>query len=448
MESRQTESPDDRTHDAPDPESGGIDSRLRVRVLVAACGLAILGYIHRVGFAQAMPEIQQRFEFSNAATSYIFASFFVAYGLFEVPWGLIGDKLGVRNLLIVLVLGWSILTGAIAWVNRLPVDSAWPLVYVVGLRFLFGAFQAGTFPSISRMMTDWMPVNERGTAQGWIWMSSRIGGSTAPLLVVWTMQNLGGLRAFWYLASLGLVWSVLFWPWFRNRPAEMPNISRLELERITAGRPANTHAGHLHLPWRQASRSLSVWSICAMYGCLGFTGNFFIGMLPVYLQNERKLDSQTIGYLISLPLAGGIVSCLLGGYLSDRIIRRTGDKTLGRRSVAMTGLLLAAAALAATVWVRDPVWLGVFLCATFFANDLAMGPAWAACADIGEQYAGTLGGTMNMVGSFTAAVGALVAGYLLDQRLAVPMIFMFAGAYVLGALAWLGINANRRLSET
>jgi sugar phosphate permease len=443
----QTERTDDTTLKADTPEGAGRDSLIRVRVLLAACGLAVLGYIHRVGFAQALPEIQDRFEFTNSAASYVFASFFVAYGLFEVPWGLIGDKLGVRNLLIVLVLGWSILTGAIAWVNRLPVDSVWPLVFVVVVRFLFGAFQAGTFPSISRMMTDWMPIAERGTAQGWIWMSSRIGGAAAPLIVIWTMRHLGGLSGFWYLAALGLVWSILFWPWFRNRPAEMANISRLELERIAAGRPVNTPTGHLHLPWRQASRSLSVWSICAMYGCLGFTGNFFIGMLPVYLQNVRKLDSQTIGYLISLPLAGGIVSCLLGGYLSDRIIRRTGNKTLGRRSVAMTGLLLAGATLASTIWVRDPAWLGVFFCATFFANDLAMGPAWAACADIGEQYAGTLGGTMNMVGSFTAAAGALVAGYLLDHHLATPMILMFAGAYVLGAFAWLGIDAGRRLSE-
>jgi MFS family permease len=448
MELRQTERLEDRTRGVGASEVDGIDSRVRVRVLVAACGLAILGYIHRVGFAQALPEIQNHFKFTNTAASYAFASFFVAYGLFEVPWGLIGDKLGVRNLLVFLVLGWSILTGAIAWVNWLPVASVWPLVYVVCLRFVFGAFQAGTFPSLSRMMTDWMPIAERGTAQGWIWMSSRIGGATAPLIVIWTMENLGGLRGFWYLAALGLVWSVLFWPWFRNRPAEMPRVSPKERERIAEGREVGAPTGHLHLPWRQASRSLSVWSICAMYGCLGFTGNFFIGMLPVYLRNDRMLDAQTVKWLTSLPLACGMISCLLGGYLSDRIIRRTGNKTLGRRSVAMVGLLGAGVALATTIWVHDPVWLGVSLCATFFSADLAMGPAWAACADIGEQYAGTLGGTMNMVGSFTAAVGALIAGYLLDQRLAVPMIFMFAGAYILGSLAWLGINVNRRLSET
>jgi sugar phosphate permease len=423
-------------------------TRLRFGVLLAACGLAILGYIHRVGFAQALPEIQRRFEFTNTESSYVFVSFFLAYGLFEVPWGLVGDKLGVRNLLVILVLGWSLLTGAISWVNWLPVGSTWPLVYVVALRFFFGAFQAGTFPSISRMMTDWMPIAERGTAQGWVWMSSRIGGAAAPLIVVWTMTHLGGLQAFWYLAALGLLWSILFWPWFRNRPSEMPKISRSELAKIAEGRKGNATSGHLHLPWRQASRSLSVWSICAMYGCLGFTGNFFITMLPVYLRNDRKLNSETVSYLTSLPLFCGVFSCLLGGYLSDRIIRATGNRTLGRQSVAMAGLLGAGLSLAATMAVRDPFWLGFFLCATFFANDLAMGPAWAACADIGEQFAGTLGGTMNMVGSLTAAVGAVVAGRLLDNNQSTAMIGMFAGAYLIGAFTWLGIDANRRLSES
>jgi len=447
METRHAERTNDPMMDRLASALPGPDSRLRYLVLLAAGGVAILGYIHRVGFAQALPDIQKRFEFSNSAASYIFVAFFLSYGLFEVPWGLIGDKLGVRHLLVGLVLGWSFLTGAIVWVDWFPIQTVWPLVYVLVLRFGFGAFQAGTFPSLSRMMTDWMPVGERGFAQGWVWMSSRIGGAIAPLIVIWTMKHFGGLHAFWYLAALGLLWSALFWPWFRNKPAEKANISRVELEKIALNRPANAPSAHLHLPWRQASRSLSVWSICAMYGCLGFTGNFFITMLPVYLRNERKLDPDTVGYLSSLPLACGIISCLLGGYLSDRIIRKTGNRTLGRRTVAVTGFLVAFAALITTIWIQNPVWLGVFLCATFFANDLAMGPAWAACSDIGEQYAGTLGGTMNMVGSFAGALGALFAGRLLDHGMAVAMIAMFAGAYLVGVITWMGIDVNRRLSD-
>ncbi len=432
--------------EAPIRHSQG-NTRIRYCVLLAACGLAIVGYIHRVGFARALLDIQKDYELTSSSTSYILAAFFLGYGLFEVPWGVLGDKLGVRHMLAILVLGWSILTGAVAWVRWFPSGTDWPLLYLVALRFVFGGFQAGMFPAISRMIADWMPTTERGTAQGLIWMSSRFGGAAAPRVTGAAMRAWGGLHAFWYLAVLGFAWIAAFWPWFRNRPAEMKWVGTGELERISAGRPKVSHGGHLRLPWKKASRSLSVWSICAMYGCLGFTGNFFIGMLPVYLNKHRGFDASMVETLTSLPLACGIISCLLGGSISDLVIRRTGNRTLGRRSVAMFGLLVACLALASTAWVHSPFWLGFLLCLTFFANDLSMGPAWAACADIGEQYAGTLGGTMNMVGSFTAAVGAVIAGRMLDAGQARFLLFIFAGAYLFGAIAWMGIDVNRRLGD-
>ena len=65
------------------------------------------------------------------------------------------------------------------------------VAFLVLLRFLFGAFQAGTFPSISRMMADWMPTTERGSAQGTIWMSSRMGGALAPLALGLALRRHG-----------------------------------------------------------------------------------------------------------------------------------------------------------------------------------------------------------------------------------------------------------------
>ena len=108
---------------------------------------------------------------------------------------------------------------------------------------------------------------------------------------------------------------------------------------------------------------------------------------------------------------------------------------------------MAFFALASTVLVSNPFWLGVLLCVTFFGNDLAMGPAWAACADIGEQYAGTLGGLMNMIGSFTAAIGALIAGRLLDSGHDTALFLILAGAYALGVVAWQGIDISQRLAH-
>ena len=116
-------------------------------------------------------------------------------------------------------------------------------------------FQAGTFPVLSRLMADWMPTTERGSAQGFIWMCSRAGGVLAPMLMVWLFHRLGDWRSPLVLgAGLGVVWCLAVWPWLRNRPEEMPRVNAAELERIAAGRadrkPAASGPGPLegHAP--------------------------------------------------------------------------------------------------------------------------------------------------------------------------------------------------------
>jgi sugar phosphate permease len=427
--------------------TGGHDARVRYRVLVAACGLAVLAYLHRVGFATAAPELKAHTGLTDRDLSYLMAVFMVTYGLVEVPLGRLGDRLGVRHLLVVLVLGWSLLTGLVAAVLWLPAGSVWPLAYLLVLRALFGGFQGGMFPSTSRMLADWMPVDERGLAQGALWTSSRFGGALAPLVVVWLFRALGtGPAAFWSLAALGLVWCAAFWPWFRNTPEEMPGVNAAELRRIAAGRKGKAGPGHGTVPWAAMLGSRSVWCLCLTYGAIGVTGNFFLTMLPTYLRYHRGLDARTAGWVSAVPLACGVVGCVLGGHLSDEIIRRTKSRRWGRRAVGVCGLLIASAALASTLLARDPVWLAVLLALAFFGNDLSMAPAWAACADIGERHAGTLGGTMNMFGSFSGALGAVIVGHLLEGRQPVALFLVLASSYVLGALLWMGVDVTRTLA--
>ena len=87
------------------------------------------------------------------------------------------------------------------------------------------------------MMADWIPVNERGGAQGLLWMSSRLGGAAAPSLLVWLFAVMGDWKIPLVLtACLGVVWALAFWPWFRNRPEDMPQVNQEERAIITSGR--------------------------------------------------------------------------------------------------------------------------------------------------------------------------------------------------------------------
>ena len=144
-------------------------SRTRFGVLYFGIALAVIQYIDRVCIAQAIPDIRNDLgitgpEYDNYV-GYVFSAFALAYALFEVPTGWLGDRFGGRHLLTMLVLGWSLLTGAVALTALVPA-GVWPFILLLVLRFLFGMLQAGGFPVWARVIADWMPVQERGLAQG------------------------------------------------------------------------------------------------------------------------------------------------------------------------------------------------------------------------------------------------------------------------------------------
>jgi sugar phosphate permease len=448
----------------------GRPSWVRYQVLAFACSLAVVTYIQRLGFSSAAPDIMRTLGLHEEHTGYLMAAFLVAYGLFQVPGGLLGDRLGGRNVLTILVVGWSLVTGMIAMAVFLPRVVALQFGLLLLLRFLFGMLQAGGFPVVGRIMADWMPVTERGFAQGAIWMFSRLGGAVIPFLllglsqlkylpnraadrgqampelVAWLCAFFGRWPIqFLLIGGIGLLWCAAFWPWFRNRPAEMSQVNRGELERIAAGRPPMTQQIG-SVPWARMTRSVSVWSLCLMYGFTGFSGNFFTSMLPTYLRGSRHLSEEATAKLSSWPLAAGIFACILGGTLSDWVVRRWGARW-GRRTVGGVGLTLAALAFLSTLWVQETWLLGLLFTVTFFCNDLSMGPAWASCADIGEKYAGTLSGAMNMIGALFGAIGAAMAGYLFRHEQANLVFVIFAAVYGLAALCWLGVDARERLAD-
>jgi sugar phosphate permease len=418
---------------------------VRYLVVGAACSLAVLTYVQRQGFWGGAPYIKEALGLNDAQIGDLASVWLVAYGLFQVPGGLLGDRLGARHLLTILVLGWSLLIGAVALTGLLPAGGWWVFPSLLALRFLFGAFQAGGFPVLARVIADWVPARRRGLAQGMVWTFSRLGGFLAPLLVLGLFRAFGGWAPpFWALAGLGLVWCALFWPWFRDRPEEMPQVNAAERDLIAAGRLAAL-APPGPIPWSRFLRSRNVWALCLMYGFVGFAGNFITSLLPVYLRDHRHLGDTKTAWISGLPLGSGIVSCLLGGVLSDWLIRRLGSRKWGRRLVGCVALALAGLVTLSALWVEDAWLLGLAFSAWFFFNDATMGPAWASCADVGERYAGALSGAMNMTGAFLGAAGMAVAGRLFHRGLDDVVFLLFAGSYALAAVCWLAVDVTKPL---
>jgi MFS transporter, ACS family, glucarate transporter len=432
---------------APHPAAVAVrPTGVRYRVLAAACSLAVLTYVQRQGFVAGTPYIKQDLGLNDEQLGYLGAVWLLAYGAFQMPGGLLGDRLGARHLLTILVLGWSLTAGVTGLTAALPAGGWLPFACLLALQFIFGMFQAGGFPVLARVIADWMPARQRGFAQGTVWTFSRLGGFLAPPLAVWLITEVFGGWAvpLWLLGGLGLVWCGFFWAWFRNRPEQMRQVNAAERELIESG-GAGSPAAKGPVPWPLFLRSRNVWALCLMYGFVGFAGNFITRLLPPFLRDHRHLGDETTAWLCGLPLACGIVSCLLGGVLSDWLVRRLGSRRWGRRLVGCSVLALAGVSALSPAWVDGVGPLALAFSCWFFFSDATMGPAWASCADVGENYAGTLSGAMNMTGSFFGAAGVAFAGALLHRDLEAPLFIVFACSYGMAALCWLAVDVTSPL---
>src|SRR5258706_15254142 len=189
----------------------------RRRVLIFAFFLAVVTYLDRICISAAAPFIMADLHLTVLQMSAVFSAFTLAYSLFEVPSGWLGDVRGPRRVLTRIVLWWSaftMLTGAAAGMRSL-----------VTIRFLFGAGEAGAFPNLLRAFSAWFPARERGKANGTLFLGSRVGGMLSTPIVLLLVDRIGWRQSFVAFGTLGLVWAAAWYVWFRGRPSEHPSVN-------------------------------------------------------------------------------------------------------------------------------------------------------------------------------------------------------------------------------
>ena len=421
--------PDRMTDSAPRP------SRTRHWVIVFAVTLAIITYIDRVCISKTAEDIQRDLRISKEEMGWVFSAFTLAYALFEIPGGWLGDKLGPRRVLMRVVAFWSLFTAATGY--------AWNRLSMIVCRFLFGAGEAGCFPNLTKMFTIWLPQRERGFAQGVTWLAARWGGAFTPLLVVEVLKFVTWRQAFMIFGSLGVVWAVVFYLWFRDHPRDHRGVNEGELA-LLAEASANLDTSH-HVPWRKFFQSRTVLLLWLYYFCISYVWYFYVTWLPTYMTEALHLDpkARETAILGGLPLFFGGLGCFIGGWLANLIVRRCGGLGGARRVVAVTGTLMAGALLVASTLIGDPKLAMIAMGLSGFCNDLSMPGAWGACMDVGRKAAGSLSGSMNMMGNLGGAVGSFIPPYLLrwtggNWNI---VIWVAAATYLLAALCWCYIDA-------
>jgi ACS family glucarate transporter-like MFS transporter len=410
---------------------------IRRRLLVLGFFMAVITYLDRVCISVAAPVMSSDLNLDRMQMGYVFGVFALAYAIFEIPAGWLGDRIGQRKVLTRIVACWSLFTVVTGLVR-----SYWALL---AARFVFGAAEAGAFPNLSRALGRWFPRSERARANGVMWMGARLGGSLAPLLTAWLITIIGWRLTFVVFGLTGIVWCVVFWPWFRDDPADHPSVTPEELAAIH--RDAVTPAPLVRNPWKRIFTSGNMWALFWMYFCSAFGFFFFVTWLPTFLMEDHGLTLERSGIYAMLPLGFGAGGCLLGGILSDWLVKRSGNIRRARRAIGIAAFALAAAGFGLAALARDPLTAVLCLALAQGAHDLSLPVSWATVVEVGGRLGGTTAGFMNMASSISAMLSSVAAPWLAAAFGSFhAMLAAAAVTYFLGALLWLRIDPTERVS--
>ena len=377
-------------------------TRVRYVVLLLTVAAYMITYIDRVLLSAAVPSIEREFGFSTITMGWVLSSYQIAYALFQIPGGWLGDRLGARLALTAVVVWWSAFTALTA--------LTWSAASMAVCLFLFGMGEAGAFPIATRSLSRWMLPGERGIAQGATHAGSRLGGALTPIMAIFLITELSWRAPFFSFASLGVIWAVVWFWYYRDTPREHPRVNRAELLQIEAELGAPKPRGTV--PWKQILMSPQMWLLSAMYFCYGYDIGMFLSWFPKYLNAARGFNLQQMGLYASAPLLAGFVGDLCGGGVSDWILRRSGNLKMSRRVVSLSGFLFAAVMIPLACSSADP-WVSVgYFCGAVFGLELTVGVSWAMTLDLGGDFAGSVSAVMNTLGNIGAAAAAAVTGYL------------------------------------
>jgi MFS transporter, ACS family, glucarate transporter len=414
--------------------------------------LSAVAYLDRTNISIAGVHIGKEFAINNTQLGWIISAFLIGYTVFQVPAGLLAKRLGPRLLLALAFLWLAVFT---LLTSRVHSGVRGAVLNLVIVRFALGAGEANLYPAATQFVERWFPIKERGKANGIIFAGVGAGSGFSPLLVTAIILRHGWRSAFWLSGLLELVVAAVWYFIARDTPEQHSLVREPELKYIERGRVADSSAGTgirpgfgrtRRVPWKKILSSSQIFALISSYFAFGYVAWIFFGWFYIYLAQVRGLNLRTSAVYSMLPFVGMTFGCLLGGVASDWIVGRFGARS-GRCILPLLSMLATAILVLLGSRTHNVQAASIILACGVGALYLSQSCFFAVTADFAGEFAGVVSGIVNMGGqiggAFTATLTPLIAEHFGWEK-----SFLAAALLaVLGALAWLAVNPNRRLND-
>jgi ACS family glucarate transporter-like MFS transporter len=419
----------------PSGDAGAKPTCVRWGILAILFIITTINYADRATISIAGPELKKLLGLSPVQMGFVFSAFAWSYVLAQLPGGWLLDRFGSKITYFFSIFLWSVFTMLMGTVGFFTGAAAVGLLFA--LRLLVGAAEAPSFPGNSRITSAWFPTAERGTAAA-IFNSAQYFATVlfAPLMG-WLVHSFGWQSVFYVMGGLGIVMAFV-WQKTIYGPKNHPRINSAELAYIEAGgalvdlESAPGASTTKLATWPIIKQLLSNRMLLGVYigqYCITTLTYFFLTWFPVYLVTERHMTILKAGFIAALPAVAGFLGGILGGFVSDRMIKAGYSLSAARKTPIVCGMLLALSMIICNYVTAD--WLVVAMMSLAFFGKGVGALGWAVVSDTSPKEAGGLsGGLFNTFGNTAGITTPIVIGYILQAT----------GSFA-GALIFVGANA-------
>jgi ACS family glucarate transporter-like MFS transporter len=394
----------------------------RLAVVFALFVMTVIFYIDRAAIASTLKPMSEDLGFSLKEKGWVLGVFALGYALGQVPGGWLADRYGPRVVLTACVAGWSLFTGLTGAVQGLTA--------LLVARFLFGVAEAGALPACSRVFRNWLPVGERGRANGISFSGTRLGAAFSYPLITGMVLAWGWRVPYYVFAGAGLVWGAFWFFGFRDHPAEP-----VPQEAVSDAPPAS---------FGKVLATRGMWLNMLQYFAGNFTFFLLISWMMEYLQRRYRLEASRAADLLMIPLLFAAGSMWVSGFVIDALVRTRGGRSWSLRLPGMAGFALAIAGLVGLVNAPTAGAAAAWLSLAVFGADLTIAPSWQYCVDVGGKNSAAVSGCMNMAGNLGAFLSPIAFSYLyVEATDDASRYFLTAAALnAVGVLCWLNLRSR------
>ncbi|SAL28682.1 MFS transporter [Caballeronia humi] len=420
----------------------------RYYILALIFFVTVLNYADRATLSIAGTFVAKDLGLSASALGIVFSAFGWAYAIGQIPGGWLLDRFGAKRVYGASIALWSIFTMTQGTVSLFGTAASATIALFI-MRFMLGLVESPAFPGNARVVATWFPTAERGTASALFNSAQYLAVVVFTPLMAWFTHALGWHHVFFFMGGLGIA-AACVWFLVMDDPRTHPRMSRDELDFIAAnGALVGLDAGAAKDRRRFTRREIStlftsrmLWAIYIGQYCITALTYFFITWFPIYLMKERGMNVMTVGMVAALPAICGFSGGILGGMLSDFLIRRGVSVSVARKMPFMIGMTLATVVMAAPFAVSNTA-VVIIMSLAFFGKGLgAIG--WAVVSDVApREMTGLSGGVFNGIGNTAGIVTPIVIGYVVASTGSFDRALWFVGAHGIVAILAYGLLAGR-----